>query len=397
MAYTLTADVNPLFLNLPTDKGTTNVHYESPHPINLYRRIFRNDADLALNPQLAPVSNWVREALTFGANDSDHAELLEKKGFRTTPELSPGHVIEYGMLHRDGADPNDKGFSLGSFLALLRIDVLLKDSTLNLLATGSNDGPVTGGTFHIRRQTTAVPTYCVMQVGREEPTKLQGTNYYQMANARTVETSDPKARSFHDLMVTPLISSTTYFELTRISDLKGNWKFIDPNYTLKTKKREVTLELQRIHVHDTGDSFPDSDGEVTIHIRRYRRNNNNILQEHPWSGSVTDEGNYLINQVWTIAPEDFEGNDPGVGIALEGQEEDCAWIPLLGDTFCSTDNSGYQAPGGGRVKWLSFPWGAAEIVNPPQDETNLTIGATPNPNDGTLKFDLQIREVVNYV
>jgi hypothetical protein len=216
---------------------------------------------VALIPQrpAAARSEWYPLNLFSGvsgnSNTSDaEREKLKKDGSQPTLQLYQGQVLEYGMLFEDGPDPNQNGFSVDSFLAYLRIDALLKDPiditnpAASLVDPRPDDGPVTGGTFHVRKVSTRRSTYCVMQVSREKPTQVPNTKYYQMANPVHTKQSVP-AKSHHELMATPIVPGTTYFELTRISDQTGNWQLIQ--HELKTKQREVKLQLQRFHVHDT--------------------------------------------------------------------------------------------------------------------------------------------------
>ncbi|RDI59529.1 hypothetical protein [Microvirga subterranea] len=378
---TISADSETLFANTPSDTVTTNVHYESPWSISVWRRFVGK--------------GWIKEDLISGAASAAEAAEREKKGTLTTPPLTPGQVIEYAIFPQ-GVDPNGLPPDTKRFDDTVTIFALLKDSNVDLIASHPDAGSQTGGTFRFRLVATTGPTFCVMQVGQTEPAKFQNSQYFIMDDAERVLSSGPG--NLHSLEAEPLVPGTTYFELTRLSDTKGNWQFINEKFD--TKLRKVKLEFRKFVVHDDGDFDTlsiQNDGEAKIWFQIYQ-DKKKIWEETWGEGDISDEQNeneVFVNLAKDIDPERFDGNDRRIGIGVEGKEYDCDAI-----FFCSTENSGIQPkyPSKDRIAWIDFPTGRGkEVVNPPAADTNLTAQARPNPDDGSLHFTVHIREVVEYV
>lgn len=389
MTVTLTAKEPNLFANTPTDSVRTTVKYKSTNdPIALWWRISGK--------------GWEHQNLVSGpppASDANEALAMEMEGERDSQFITPGQFIDYGILPK-GIDPRTTPLGRGRFLAFITIFAFLKDPNPDLITVGMDIFGEAGGTFRFRRLETTEDTLCITQVGRKRPQKFQNTQFFTMDEPLKTITSDFK--KVHEIEVQPLVPGTSFFELTRVSDRRGNWWFI--NEPFDTKQRKVRVEFRKFIVIDDGDfdlfNIPDA-GEAEIFFQVWK--DDEKIFEVPFKGDISDEPGanvVLLNNMFKeIDPEPYNGTDKRIGIGAEGKEWDC--VSLFGaDFFCSSENSGIQPkfPSTARSLRIEFPTGRGnETVNPPPDTTTMTAEARPNPNDGSLHYKVELRHVVVYV
>jgi hypothetical protein len=169
-----------------------------------------------------------------------------------------------------------------------------------------------------------------------------------MTDAMQTVTSDLK--STHDVEATPIIPGTSYQELIRLSNDKGEWQFISNEF--KIKQRKVTFQFKRFYVHDDGDNdtwLVRDAGEAKIWFQLH--NKSGKLNEQIWAGDIYDKGTerevFLNWQDWIVGPEDFNGQDPGVGVAVEGRKSIVSGFRSLATLFARRRTLAFKAILGG--------------------------------------------------
>jgi hypothetical protein len=368
--FQLTASPNPLFATTATQSLSTTVKYEAPQPISLWRRV--------------NAGTWTQENLIDTATSAQEAAELEKRGKRTTPGLTAGKFVEYGVL-TENIDPNGPGFSMGRFQAHLLIDVLLTPTTL--VAANPDDGLVPGGTYVRKQVHTSVKTRLRFTVGRE-PAMTLPNGFPFLPNALT-EAISGTAQLLHAVEAGPLVAGTPHFALTLLIAESGEWQAIKENF--KTKRRKVTVQFKKFKVLNDGDEDPWGEGdEVKISFRVY--NGEDMVNEFTWGpGQISTGSEVGLNLPdAVVGPDDFNGLDPGVSLGIYAVERDYFfWIP-------STDEAEFNVSGRKRKPFF-FPVGSgSENVNPQTTETNFDITATPMNGDGELSLRANVRHVVAY-
>jgi hypothetical protein len=367
--FQLTAPLNFLFATTATQIVSTTVKYEAPEPISLWRRV--------------SAGTWKKENLIDLATSAQEAAELERRGKRTTPGLTAGQFVEYGVLTED-IDPNGKGFSMGRFRAHLLIDVLLTPTTL--VAANPDDGLYPGGTYVRKQVHTSVKTRLRLTVGRE-PAMTLPNGFPWLPNALTEEISG--TAQLHAVEAGPLVAGTPHFALTLLIAESGEWQAIKEDF--KTKRRKVTVQFKKFKVVNDGDEDPWGEGdEVKISFRVY--SGETMVNEFTWGpGQISTASEVGLNiPDAVVGPDDFNGVDPGVSLGIYAVERDYfVWIP-------STDEAEYNVAGR-RRKPFYFPAGSgSENVNPPTTATNFDITATPMNGDGELSLTANVRHVVAY-
>jgi len=389
MSFVLAAGKNPLFATDATSVHATNIKYDAPQPIFLWRRI--NGA------------TWTKENLIEGATSATQAAELEKRGKRTTPDLKAGEFVEYGIVAEPSLDPNAAGFRLARFLAYVLIDVLLTPTTL--VAAGPDTGLFPGGTFVRKRVATASRTRLRMEVGREPPLVAGPNGFLRLPNPIAERTSG--FATLHDVEADPLVPGTSHIALTLLISETGAWQVVSEDF--KTKRRKVTVQFKKFKVLNDGDEDPWGQGdEAEIWFRAYKGSER--VKEFKWGpGQISDVG--AASEVFVdfsdviIGPDELNGVDPGVGLGLYALEKDYFfWIP-------STDEAQFERPfrgatglrdasdplGVSTVKPFVFPTGRGrENVSPAPTDINFEITATRIDGDGNLRLSAKVRHVVEY-
>jgi hypothetical protein len=341
---------------------------------------------------------WTKENLVAGAQSAQQAAELERQGTRTTPQLKPGEVMQYGLLVDTSLDPNVAGLSSDRFAQLVTIYALLQvpgpSNWIDPRPT-MND---TGGTFHFRRVGTTIPTYLVMKVGRAAP---QAGQFGLFDIASPVHTRTSLFGTLHEVEAVPLVPGTHYHVVVRLSDTQGNWSVIRDEFD--TLQRRVTVAFEKVTVHDDSDFDllgRDDEGEAKFWFKVFE--GNTMVREFSWGEVTISDKSYkpAMKEIWlpntfshTIVPKPFDGNDPGVGVGLEGKEYDA--FQFLFTWFTTTDDSEYWESGRphDKSRKLVFPTGKGkENVS----NAGLSVTAGPIKGDGSLHFTAQGTYSVSY-
>jgi hypothetical protein len=300
--------------------------------------------------------------------------------------------MQYGLLVDTSLDPNVAGLPLDRFERLVTIYALLQvPGPSNWIAPRPTRAS-TGGTFHFRAVGTTTDTCLVMQVGRTAPPPNPPFGLIDLTSP--VHTRHSPFGTMHEVEAEPLVPGTHYHVVVRLSDTQGNWQVIREEFD--TLKRKVT-------VHDDSDFDlfgADDNGEAKFWFKVFE--GNAMVKEFSWGEVEISDKSYnpAKKEIWlpntfshTIGPKPFDGNDPGIGVGLEGKEYDK--VQFLFTWFTTTDHSEYWKPGlpGDKIQELVFPTGRGKenVSNAVQ-----SVAASPINGDGSLHFTAQATYSVSY-
>ena len=387
--FLLEAETNPILLQNAQGTGSTKVHYASPFPIFLWKRVNGG-------PVNAP--GWFRETLWDDLNPDDpgfisQAEESLRNGTRTSNSLRAGGFVEYGMLLEAQTDPNTPGFKQSMFVAYLIIDYLIGSSVL--VDPLADNKLVPGGTFVQKVVHTTGKTRFRMQVTLEEPDDSDPTHPLVVPNPVAEVTSTSKL--VHDVDAAPLVPGTRYFAVTLLIGESGAWQSTSEPFI--TKQRTVTIQFTDFEVVNDGDEDPwgkGDDAEVTLRVFKGQDQVGGDLKWGP--GGISDVGGartvFVNFPDVVVGPEALNGKDTPIGIGLYALERDYFMWALA-----STDEAEYQEtfPKGLplHTKLLRFPFGRGiERVPPPG--ANFDIWASPIGGDGELRIKANVRFGVEY-
>jgi hypothetical protein len=378
----LKAASETLFINpLAVPTASTTVDYKIDGELVLWRRLVG--------------SPWTQENLIAGATTVAEAEALAREGTRTTPPVSPGQVLEYGLLAR-GVDANTPGLSRGRFDRIVTIYALLQVPAPANWTLPRPTFTSIGGTFFFQSVGTTVPTNVIMKVGRKAP---QAGPFGLEDIDSPVSTITSPLGTLHELEATPLVPGTHYFAVVRLSDAQGNWSII--KHEFDTLKRTVKIDFEEIKIHDDSDFDLfglDDDGEAKFWLKIFK--GDKVDKEFSFGEIDISDKTYNaaknkipLNFTHTLGPETFDGNDPGVGIGAEGKEYDK--VTFIFTWFYTTDDAEYWHPGrpNKKDKAIIFPYGRGNEVVADKPES---VTAGPKPDDGSLHFTVRLKYSATY-
>jgi hypothetical protein len=245
--FLLEAETNPILLQNAQGTASTKVHYGSPFPIFLWKRV-----------NGGPVNGpgWFRENLLDDLDQNDpnfirKAEERLRNGTRTSNSLGPGGFVEYGMLLEAQTDPNKPGLKQSMFVAYLIIDYLIGSSVL--VDPLADNKLVAGGTFVQNVVHTTEKTRFRMQVTLEEPDDSDPTHPLVVPNPVAEVTSTSKL--VHDVDAAPLVPGTRFFAVTLLIGESGKWQSTSQEFT--TKQRTVTIQFTDADSDEVARAFRD--------------------------------------------------------------------------------------------------------------------------------------------
>ena len=319
---------------------------------------------------------WQRVAIS--ATDPDDPIL--EHGYYNSPMLEPGWVYEVAIWER-GVDPNripnvdipPRALATLTVFALRRrpeVRSFLQDETER-----------TGGTYRQHYLVTSRPVMVRAAVGPNPP--VSDSKDTLSLSEIVDETINTSLVGSIDLLFEGLVPGNGYHELVQLTDEFGNWEFVSRSFT--TLKRQVSLQLAGIHIHDDSDDL--SNGEATF---KFELQTGNIQDPNSWASR--DESSYSNQNIETgkaVAPppndileipyEAVQDRHRNARFKVSAVEDD-------EDGF-TVDDEGDNAWG---MKDLALPAGLSEQV---KNRTG-TVNAGPGLNN--FQYDVSFSYSVDY-
>jgi len=304
----LQVDRNVVVIPTIGGTGTASLEYDGEgFPVFIYRRLAG-----------AP---WTRLNLIqeTGAQTAEEAAEAEIRGTFPTPPMSPGEVLQYGLLQEESLDPNSQDFSLGRFTALVTVVAVLAGESEQGWIRDENTS--VGGTYYRRQVTTGSrTTTALMEVGRDQPEE-DAAGIWRIPNpARTLAST---AGTDHVLEAVGLLPGHHHFATILLVDGDGRWSSLAEDFT--TLQRKVTVTFDHLEVVNDSDPASTGEGVVTMLVRQGGRNVREFTFDH---GNLSDKVNerHITLQpfgfVHVIGPEVVVPENEKVGVWVLGTEFD---------------------------------------------------------------------------
>lgn len=322
-----------------------------------------------------------------GLTASEAAEA-ERTGSFPSLALAPGQVLQYGLL-LDGAglDPNQAGFSLGRFQALVTIVAVLAGENQSDWIADQNTS--VGGTFFLRQIFTgARPTTMRMEVGEGRPARDPATGIWRMAGPTRVLVS-PTTTS-HSLEALDLLPGRPHFATILLVDANGRWSSLAEAFT--TLRRRVTVSFKHLEIVNDADDSATGEAQFRFLVRQGGDGTMNTVREFQFDhGAISDKLNerhitlepFAFTHV--IGPEVVNPTSRNVGIWALGTEFDGAGV------FQAFDPDEHAA---GPMLTLPLPSGSGkeQVLNASQ-----IVQCTPSSDGSDFEFKVTVQHSIEYM
>jgi hypothetical protein len=264
--------------------------------------------------------NLIQENNASTAEEAAEAEL---HGKFTTPALSAGQVLQYGLLREESIDPNATDFSLGRFEPLVTIVAVLAGESQSGWIIDQNIAA--GGTFYRRQVSTgARVTSMILEVGENPPTR-DDTGIWRISNP--AQTLASTARTDHVVEVLNLLPGHHLFATVLLIDGSGQWSSLAEEFTMLLRK--VTVNFKELEILNDGDSggTVGTTSEVTFNFLVQQGEQN--VQNFPYFNenvSVKQAEKYItlehFNFVHVLGPEVGTLENSKIGLWVKGEDHD---------------------------------------------------------------------------
>jgi hypothetical protein len=233
--------------------------------------------------------------------------------------LKPGGIYEV-CVFRNGQGPLSTDPVL---VTTIKVFCLLKKPEVRKLITDIDRG--SGGTWHIHRMATNVPTDIVMiGVMREKP-KIDSNGIPRLKDPDGVPTAPLTTTDNHRVEIKPLFPGNHYFFVVVVVDIFGNWEVNLEEFT--TLRRKITVEFPTIHIFNDGDPRGVGAGEFWFGVYKGSSTQQEVIQEFHLPTQDIDDWNetdrpYSVGFAHVGVLEVVEPGKQDVRVASWGIEHD---------------------------------------------------------------------------
>ena len=240
---TLNASLNPIVVDREAGEtdGDTSIKYvkESPYT-ELWERV--------------PGSAWTQVNVHTRTGQGD---IADRSG-QYRVKLSPGERYDVGLYAYDQGPLSGTPKAVASMVVLC----LWKRARERTLITG-HEG-MQGGTWHRHDVVTNVPTNIVAAGVSRLPARVDADDLMpELVDPDAVAAASLPLAASHSMQFAPLLAGNRYFYLILVTDVFGNWDWIQADFT--TARRKVTVNFPTLRVYNDGD--PMSYGEAEFWFR----------------------------------------------------------------------------------------------------------------------------------
>jgi hypothetical protein len=309
-----------------------------------------------------------------GVTDPTVLDQARFSGSFMTDPLSPGNIIQYGILPFDfPKDPTKEEIGDDRFAQIATVFVLLKQGD-PWTFTISDENNNTGGTFHHRQiNTNPTETVMVLQIGERGVGLAFKNQTYGIWKLTEVEhTRISGWATNHDLEVTPLWPGNVYRSTILLIDKAGHWQSWAEEF--RTLKRTVKVEFTELDIVNDGDPYGKANSGFLLRIHQGKAVEREFIvpEQEVYDGQVIefDEGTYSLE----LGPKQINEDNQNIAVSVFGYDEDGIW-----------ENE--RASGGVD---LSIPIGQTEVVI----NSDKFLDATPL--NGDFEFKARVKHSVNY-
>jgi hypothetical protein len=323
--------------------------------------------------------NLIQENNAQTAQEAAEAEVT---GGFTTPALSAGQVLQYGLLLEESLDPNAPGFSLGRFSPLVTIVAVLAGESQPGWIVDQNLGA--GGTFYRRQVATgARVTTMMMEIGEDRPTR-DATGIWRIPSP--AQTLVSTAATNHVVEALNLLPGHHHFATVLLVDAAGQWSSLAEEFT--TLRRRVTVNFKHLEVLNDGDTHGTSHGQLRLIVRQRDQNAREFLYDHTNLSDKIAERQVTLEPfgfVHVIGPEVVDRANRDVGVWVLGTEFDGGGI------FEIFDPDEHAAS---KMITFALPTGLGkeQVLNAP-----VIAHARPSPDGGDFEFKVTVLHSIEYV
>jgi hypothetical protein len=316
----------------------------------------------------------------------EYRKRLEVSGRFFSALITPGDVYEVRVFVRSQSDfdPNIDGAN--QFITTLDVFALCsepkKTSFLNDFSAEI------GGTYYFITSVTSAPTRMKSWIGETPPITLSNGQQDLKSPTSSVTTTSIATVHIHEL--TPLLPGTPYHILIRLSDIKGNWQFV--NLTNTTKRRLATVFFDKLYIINDSDSASDGnayyyfkiiEGTSIVFNRRYPGRGEKILGDGASVSLPSTLGQYL-------GPKRVFPGQGAILVAVRGFDVDRFWPFPDSEETASNYEEGFGLDGAA----LEIPFGRwGEVVL----NGRKTLHAKPETVDNEFEFLVEVGYTITYL